>query len=126
MDGKCNHTRDEEQEDREKFQICAEDCTAAGLFFIFTRKDALDDELVSTPVPETDYSRADKGSEPSLLFVIVVTDEVDHSVAIFVDLNTGANFHHFIPSAKFFESEDKDDERAKKKNRGLEHGSVKH
>lgn len=58
--GESDHTRDKEQEHGEKLKISAEDSTAASLALILTGEYALHDKLVSTPIPETDNSRADK------------------------------------------------------------------
>ena len=88
MECECDHTGDEEQEHRKQFKISTEDCTTASFLFILTRKNALNDELVSTPVPETDHSRTDEGTEPGILCVAVVADEVGHCVAVFIHFNS--------------------------------------
>ena len=85
---KSDHAWNKEQEHRKELKISTENGTAASFLFILARQNTLHDELVGTPVPETDHRRADESTEPRILGVIVVTYEVDHSVAILINLDT--------------------------------------
>ena len=48
----ADHSRQDENEDRENFQKRAEQRTEPGVRFVLGREDALDDRLVAAPVPD--------------------------------------------------------------------------
>ena len=126
MQGESNHTRNQEQEYRQQFQVCTENSTATGFFFVFTGKYALHNELVGTPVPETDNGRTNQCTQPWEIGIIVIADKLGHGVSILIDCNCTAYAHHFIPTTQFFKTEDEDDKRTQKKDRGLQYRGIKY
>ena len=114
-----DHAGDEEQEHREKLQVSTEDRTATGLLLVLAGEDALDDELVCAPVPETDDGGAEQGAVPREFAVLGGTHQIGHRIAVLVHGLGAADVHHGVPAAQFLQAEPEDDERAEQEDRCL-------
>ena len=126
VQGKSDHARNKEKENRQQFEIRAEYRSSPRLFLVLSREDTLHDKLIGTPIPETDNRRTDKCTQPRKVGIPVIAYEIGHGITVIVDSYVAANAHHLIPTAQFFKSENQDDKRSEKKYRRLQYRGVEY
>ena len=138
-EGVSNHTRNQEHENRQQFEITCGDSTAASAFHHFPvvlsfglSEHTLHDVLVSTPIPETDDGSSKEHYIAWELGIHGISGiGMEHVSGTETIMGSVADSHHLRPSCRnvaisqHAQSQEKNQERTDNQDRGL-YGGKRH
>jgi hypothetical protein len=116
-----DHAGHQEDEHRRQLEEAGENRTAPRLRLVAAGKNALDDVLVGTPVPETDDRRAGQHRHPRPFGIVIGSDEVDVGAR---RRDHGVPAGEQIAVAKGLQADEENGHRPEDQHRGLQNGGV--